>query len=276
MNERRRLEILDAELAAYIDGEVTRSEAERVEAEVATCAATQRRVAGLERIRDALASPVPELESTDLAASIREAIALKPPARGWARARRWLAPACIAAAGMLAAVYGIRDAPSAPSQAGEEFRAKSARPEHGTAARWAGIQAYYVHSGHEPSRVSGRVPADAGLLFSYTNIGRRPFEFLMIFAIDARGEVHWAYPAYERAGTNPSAIRIEQGEAEKPLAEVIHLDLAPGSATLHALFMMRPLRVLDVEAWLGAPGARAAPVPWPDVSHEVHEIGVEP
>jgi beta-glucosidase len=35
------------------------------------------------------------------------------------------------------------------------------------------------------------------LLFSYTNVGPAPFEYLMIFGIDARDDVHWFFPARE-------------------------------------------------------------------------------
>ena len=187
------------------------------------------------------------------------------------------AAACIAAAVTLAIVRRTGDVlPAAASGSDHEFRAKSAAPTRTSPGRWAGIQAYYVAAGSAPQRLASQhLPADAGLLFSYTNIGPRPFEFLMIFVTDARGETRWCYPAYEHAGTNPGAIRIRAGAADVPLDALSHLDVAPGPATLHALFMRRSLRVLDVEAWLDEARDRGAPPPWPDVLHQKLDMGVE-
>jgi hypothetical protein len=70
----------------------------------------------------------------------------------------------------------------------------------------------------------------------------------MIFAVDAGRSVHWFYPAYERAGTNPASIPIKQGLADVPLPDLIHQDWSPGPLAIHALFSSQPLSVLEVEA----------------------------
>jgi hypothetical protein len=268
-------------LAAYVDGEVTPSEAKAVEADAAESAETQRRLAQLRRIRQGLSSSVAELESVDLVAALRRELDSAPVAerarRPWqARATLLYSLAAVAALLLLARVdLGARTARGGP-QSDAEFRAKSAASNTTEAARWAGIRAHYVAPGQAPQRLIERLPPDASLLVSYTNLGARPFEFLMVFVIDARGEIGWCYPAYERAGTEPSSIRIKKGEAEMPLGDLIKLDLAHGAATLHALFSRAPLRVSEVEAWFTQARARQTPLPWPNAAHQLTEFEIAP
>ena len=131
------------------------------------------------------------------------------------------------------------------------MRAKSAGRHAASAPeRWAGISAYRVAGSGAPAAARrAHVPSDDGLLFTYTNLGARPFTHLMIFAVDASGQVRWFHPAYQQAGTNPASITIE-ANANVPLAEVVRHPFAAGPATVQALFSRRPLRVDEVEAWL--------------------------
>jgi hypothetical protein len=87
-------------------------------------------------------------------------------------------------------------------------------------------------------------------LFSYTNLGPHPFDYLMIFATDASAEVRWFYPAWESAADNPQSIAITRGGANVPLGELVQQDAAEGPLSLYALFTARPLSVKEVEAWL--------------------------
>jgi len=100
----------------------------------------------------------------------------------------------------------------------------------------------------KPEPLTGPVSTTDGFLFSYTNLGNNPFNYLVIFAVDARKNVRWFYPAYEQLGTNPTSIPIKQGLADVPLPDLIHQDWAPGPIVFHALFSSRPLHVLEVEA----------------------------
>lgn len=270
MRPRRGSEVPPEALAAYADGEVTPSEAETIEGALADSTVARRQLDRLRTIREQLSSPAPELESLDLVASIRRQIEqpVAPPRRRGARVWGYLASACIAAAATFAIVREHDSSPSSSS----EFRAKSGRSV-AAGARWAGIQPYFLAAGAQPEPLLGRaLPRGAGLLFSYTNLGPRPFDYLMVFVRDARGQVHWCYPAYLHAGTNPGSMAIASGQAETPLPELIQLELAPGPATFHALFSMTPLRVLDVEHWLES--AHAEPPPWPEVSHQTFAVGV--
>jgi hypothetical protein len=258
---------------------VTPSEAAAVEEQLAGSATARQQLDALRQIRSALAAPVPELESIDVSApvlaEIARARAAPPPARWPGRAARaWraavLAASACAVGAAAAAILLARARPPA-----DEFRAKSAAPPSLAAGeRWAGVQAYHVAASGQPEHLGALLAAGDGLLFAYTNLGPRPFAYLMIFAVDARGAVHWCHPAYERAGTDPASIPLRPGEARVPLAEVIHHDFPPGPLELRALFSMRPLRVLEVEAWLAGRPPPSAPLPYPDAFLQVIDTQV--
>jgi len=100
-------------------------------------------------------------------------------------------------------------------------------------------------------RLLGSVQPEDGLLFAYTNLGAQPFEHLMLFCVDAAGELHWFHPAYASEQENPRSIAIEAGQ-DLALPEVVWLDLPRGPLTIYAAFTRRPLDVWSVEAWFAA------------------------
>ena len=267
-------------LAAWVDGEVTPSQAAAVEQALSQSPDLRRRSEELRRITAGLSAPVPELDALDLTSSIRAAARaeerrrrLPPPRRaaGW----RWpalvgFAGACVAAVALLV----VRPASRSPDDA--DFRAKSATAKAaGAPELWAGVMAYRVAGKGAPARLGEHLSRGDGLMFSYTNLGPRPFTHVMVFAVDAEGEVRWFYPAYETVGTNPSSIPI-QADANVPLAEVIRHPFAAGPLTLQALFSRQPLRVADVEAWLATRPTREAAPPWADVYRQIVVSSVEP
>jgi len=125
-----------------------------------------------------------------------------------------------------------------------------------------------------PERLGARISRDDGLLFAYTNLGALPFTHLMVFAVDASGQVRWFHPAYQQAGTNPSSIAIA-ANANVPLAEVVRHPFAAGPATVQALFSRRPLHVAEVEAWLARRPLAHDALPWPDTYRQILKTSVE-
>lgn len=297
MNSSRDSALSPKLLAAYVDGDVTPSQAAAIERAIEGSPEVRRRVGDLRRITTALSQPIGELESLDLAARVRAATVEQAgmhvgtihrrlreqpsrPPLGW----RWRLPAAatglVAAGAMSLLIFVARP----PGRSGDEtvgrdeaagMRAKSAGTAPAAAPeRWAGISAYRVVGGRAPERVGSRISRDDGLLFTYTNLGPQPFTHLMIFAVDASGQVRWFYPAYQQAGTNPASIAI-QTNANVPLAEVVRHPFAAGPATVHALFSRRPVHVEEVEAWLAKqPGPNSA-LPWPDTYRQVVLLSVE-
>jgi hypothetical protein len=106
------------------------------------------------------------------------------------------------------------------------------------------------------------------LLFSYSNLGPKPFEYVMVFAVDANGDVFWFFPAYEREGSNPVSVPLRKGVHAVEFDESVRYQLAPGPLEIRALFTAGPLRVLEVESWLAHHPLAGAALPWSDASEQ--------
>ena len=263
---------LGATLAAYLEREVTPSEAAAIERTLAGSAAARRMLEELSNIRDALARPALDQHIPDLASRVRRAIQSGAPASPRHTVGRWSRAALLAVAACLVVGAGI----ATLRHPAEKFRAKGAGATDIGGERWAGIQVFRVDPTGKPERANERLRATDGLLFSYTNVGPRPFDYVMIFGVDAAGEVRWFHPAYEHTGANPSAIPAARGEANVPLAEVIHQDFAPGPLTIYALFTVQPLRVLEVEALVRARHGSRLPLAPAEAAQQALMFRVEP
>lgn len=203
----------------------------------------------LQEIADALAELPRELRGVDLIPEVRRVIDARPVAR---TSRRPIAIAAVAVVATLAAAAAVVLVPGGTAtDASEQFRAKGAGAGVDAADRWVGVQAYRIvdrEGRATPVRLGDRVAAGEGLAFAYTNLGPQPFEYLMIVAVDSRGEVFWFYPAYERDGDDPLGIPIRRGYAGVELPDVVRQRPAAGRLVIYGLFTRAPLRVSDVEA----------------------------
>lgn len=249
----------DETLLAFLEGEVTISEAARIEAYLRT---SEQGCAQLERLRGmltAIRAPIERLEQTDLVGRIHEAIsksgARSVPQRSARRRRRQVLAAMGAA---MAAVFVMLVAVSLSTGPTQDphprrvpqtgFRAKSAGAPGVPADRWVGLHAYRLlaTTGAEPEPVTTTVHRGDSLLFAYTNLGPRPFKYLMIFSVGSKGRVHWFYPAYERKGTDPTAIPIVDGTGIE-LKQAIRHHFDQGPMAIYGLFTRQPLTVSQVE-----------------------------
>jgi len=245
VNKRHNPRIGTETLAAYLEGELTQSESARVEADLREDADAQRRLEQVRRILSVLRRQGSELEGLDLVVGVRQAL-LETPSPAWKRPGRWLAVGGVAAAAGVAFFAAKRPATVEVS----EFQARSLSMEASDATRWAGVRIYRVRPSGEPQPLQGTLSPGEGLLFAYTNLGAQPFDYLMLFAVGATGQIHWFYPAYDQPGTDPQSIEIEHRTAEVLLNEVVRHQYAPGPLLLGALFSRKPLRVSEVEEWL--------------------------
>lgn len=248
-------------LTAYLEGEVTASERLRIEAQLRDSAEARRTLERLRNVSELLGDPAPELESIDLTARVRAAV--RRPAPLPARRARSFAPlwlggvaACVGALALFS-LQPLQPQQLQPEDDSSEFHAKSNLGTLSEGNRWAGIQIFRVRGSSAPERLGARMDAGDGLVFSYTNLGAQPFQYLMIFAVDGANQVRWFYPAYERIGTNPESIAIERGRANVPLGEMVQHDFANGSLSVYALFTNVKVNVLQIEDWVKEHGAPA-------------------
>jgi hypothetical protein len=247
-----------AALTAYLEGEVTASERASLEGELRDSAELRRTLEQLRNVSTLLGAPAGELESIDLAARVRAAVR-RPSRPERARPRRW---SMVWLGGLAACIAGALVIAGGPRTLTEFHQKSNGEPPFG-GSRWAGIQIYRVAPNATPERLGARIAVGEGLLFGYTNLGAQPFDFLMIFAIDAKNQVRWFYPAYETLGTNPASISIERGRANVPLGELVQHDFAEGPLTVYALFTPRPSSVLEIENWVKQHGRPSGESPVP-------------
>jgi len=240
-------------LVAYLEGEVTASERAAIDSELEESASLRRTLEELESLRSLLAAPAPELESVDLAARVQNT--LRRPAAATDVRTPLAAPfsrrSRVAALGFaLAAALGAVAFVAQRSGGPDEFRAKSNASPELEARRWAGVRAYRVVGQNSPEPLGATLSTSDGLVFSYTNLGTHAFRYLMIFGVDASGEVRWFYPAYMSQNENPQSIAIERSRANVALGDVVQQDFAEGPLTLYALFSDVRLDVRGIEHWL--------------------------
>jgi hypothetical protein len=116
----------------------------------------------------------------------------------------------------------------------------------GSAPPAPSLHLYRTHEGHsEP--VHGDLHPDDGVLVAYSNPSSN-LAYLMVFGVDQRGGVHWYYPAYDRTGEDPAAVRIRTNAFGVELGEEIRHPLPEGDMRIFALFLTTPHRVLETEA----------------------------
>ncbi len=227
-------------LIRYLLGEMTRSESEETERLVADSRRAQQRLAELRAMTDELGRPPGWVASVDLTAAVEQQIrkgAATTPARQPRRAIWWSAGLATAVAAVAVALV---IAPWRSHEPGEP------RAKGGAASdpdRWVGIA--LRTGGGEP--IGERIPRGE-LAITYTNLGPRPYSHLMVFAVDATGEVRWFYPAWQDAAANPTAIAIEAGVADRLLPDAVEHPFPPGGVVVCGLFLRRAASVREIEA----------------------------
>jgi hypothetical protein len=177
-------------------------------------------------------------------------------------ADRWRSPLLAAAAAALLV------APAAVLLGGRMFETVTARGGAAPAAPAAELRLVRARRMVDPGgQTLG--PGDA-LAVRAVNGGARPV-YLMAFARDAAGEVHWFYPDYRDPGTDPPALAIDAHSPWRVLPDLVLPERpAAGPLRLVTALFSAPPTVKQIEQRLaGAPaGAALAPLLPPAVVRE--------
>jgi hypothetical protein len=112
------------------------------------------------------------------------------------------------------------------------------------------VAAFRIHGGSQSARIEHTVSPDDELAFAYRNEVAKAF--LMIFALDGDGRVHWYHPAWTNPADNPKAVPITTQVGFKELPEAIRQPLRGPRLVVYSLFMDQPLDVRTVEARIAA------------------------
>jgi len=251
-------------LAAWADGQVARELGEQLGSHTRGCSACARRVEHLRLLPSELARLTLAPAAAGFSAQVVAKLGSAQPTR--TRSRRALLRAGAATGVFVAALalWMLAVLPRLPSaRRGAELTARGA-----PSARSArvGFEVYAHQPGQAPKRLRAGQALDArsGYSFVVHNRGGRALQ-LMLFAVDARRDVHWFYPAFLDANTDPRSIRIDAQPQVQALPEGITPDgPALGPIEFLAVFTTAPLSVTEIEALLRAAGPDAIARAHPD------------
>jgi hypothetical protein len=230
------------DLARYLVGEVTRSRAEEIDEHLASCAVCRAELDEMREMVGRIGTTTEDIEQKDYLSEVRGRIERgdQAPER---RRRRWPVIAVAGAVVVALVVAGV----ILLRPADDEFRVKSDDPRILEQDRWAGIRAFRLEASGAPVSLGDRLKKGEYLVFTYTNLGEKPYDYLMIFAVDERGEVYWFHPAYTKAGGDPASIKISKGVERVELREQVRHDYPEGRLWIYGLFTAEPLGVSAVE-----------------------------
>lgn len=165
--------------------------------------------------------------------------------------REWPRWPFVAVPAALAMVVALSVRPSDPELPEPEFRARGGNVASEDMHARLGAQLFESEPG---SREHGRglsegatIEQGRGLTFRVFNRTGKSI-YLMLFAVDAARDVHWFYPAYVDARSNPESIRLDASMQVTDLPEgVVPSSPAAGPFVVHAVFSSTPLKVSSIE-----------------------------
>jgi hypothetical protein len=230
----------------FIDGVLSVEATERLKKHMAGCPRCREHEALLRTLIADVRAPLPA--TLDLEAH-RRAVMEKldqPPATEVRTRRSWvLAAAASAAACAMAAYLGVRG-----TSERETWQARGGAGEP-TVARTVDVQPCAIDGQLRPLRSGATIDGSAPLTATYRNVGTAP-AYLLLFAVDARHEVHWISPRYLRPDENPVATPLPVTAGESVLDTTVVLeDASPGPLRILAVISPAPAHVSDVESMEG-------------------------
>lgn len=237
--------LTEGQLLASIDGGIAPNERAALDGHVAGCAACRASLQELEALVGDLAV-LPEIDEEAHVKSVLARLDEKRPQVARTGRRRWhvVAPVISALAVAAGALLFVQRGPSHPDL--PAFAARGGASEH-TLARDVGVRLLTGTKTLSPLTAGAHVEPDAAFSATFTNVHESP-AYLLLFAVDTKGEVHWLYPAYASAQDNPGSILLGRSTTATTMdTSVILEDVAPGRLRFLSVVTAEPLHVLDIE-----------------------------
>jgi len=238
------------ELLELALGDARESDARRLSDHVAACTSCRERLAPWRRLTAELGALRGDVDGEDFGGGVMARVVAEESAEGAPRAGaparrwRWRPPAltmAFAACALALAVVGPRGTflgrrgDGAPEEATGTFAARGGQA-HGKSEALADVTVLRARRlGPAPERL---LRDGDGMALKYGNPSARPF-FLMAFALDAAGAVHWLYPAYLDAASDPEALLVAAHTPDRVADEVVQPD-HPARGTLRVVTLVFP------------------------------------
>lgn len=259
----------EARLARYVDRDLSPEDERALVEHVEDCARCREHVDGLRAAIDELRPEA--LSAEELAQHLSDVMArldVAPAAAVSGRGAR--APWLVLAAAAACIGLGIAVVPLRPHMTWQARGGHSAP----TIARDVGVQAYaFDDDAPWPLTPGAEISSSAALGAGFRNLGVAD-AYLLLFAVDARGVVHWIAPRYASAEGDPEAVRLALTSAETWLRDrVVFDELAPGALRIVSVVTPALTHVSDIEA-LEAVGASSQAIMQRLPHAEVRELRV--
>jgi len=242
------------DVVRYLEGDLTEEHAAALGAHFQRCEACSRMLKKITNIGDKLSPDPDEFDRVDVTDNVLALIRLDrahPKATksglfpGW---YFWKWAGAFGAAVLLIAIIIPLWLPKSAPQ--EDRPIYLARGQSSTKTdQWVSIHVFRKTPwGYQ--LVEDRVTWQDKLAFAYQNRAEAEYDYLMILALDAKGQIFWYYPAYQDESENPQSISILRDEEPVSLPDEVQHDLHPGALRVFAIFSKIPLRVKQVEQQL--------------------------
>ena len=245
----------DLDLIQLEDGELTENRAREVNQHTASCAACGARADRFAALVARLRSPSDPEADADFLRAVERRIVAQPRTERNRRRRSvmaWsLTVAAAAAAVSLFVGFRQQSDPSSPSLVAR-----------GQRADWRDLVTVSLRiaranqsSGSARATLSPGVHLGVrdGVVVEARNGNRDRAVYLMVFGVDARGDVHWLHPAWIDPKQNPRSVELPPGGTLGQTPEAVAPEHpAPGRFRLNTLVTRVPLDVRQVEALLAS------------------------
>lgn len=231
------------ELLAFADADLSPEQLARIEKHLELCSACAQQVIAIHELMQDVGAPVaaPRLDLTEHVAGVMHR--LDAPLASSARSR-WALWGGLAAAAALIVGLGLRErAPESP----EQWAARGGL-EQASLSRDVGLQLYVQDQSLRALQPGGRVRRGLPLTAGLRNLGSERV-YLLLFAVDAAGSVHWIAPEFTMPGSDPEATGVAPSQAQQLLPSAVAFDdLATGPLRVVAVIDRKPARVSEIEA----------------------------
>jgi hypothetical protein len=126
------------------------------------------------------------------------------------------------------------------------------RAAESTLERRTGISLYAPFAQRRPLREGALLSAETAITATYRNLEEKRPIYLLVFCVDAAGEIHWLYPAYTERNSDPEAIKLPFSPAETALPDSVVLENpALGKMRVFSIITPHPLHVSAIESLKG-------------------------
>lgn len=225
------------EVARFLDGELTENRAGLVRAHLAGCAVCARAAEAERRLLADLAAPPTDVATSRLVAAVVNRLD-DAPARRPSRMQAVGGFALVGAAAACLFFVGSKGLGTEEPDPGT-FRARGFHD--GSLARRAGVEILLVGPPTRKLAARDQVTSDARYVAAYRNLDPASPAYLLAFAVDAAGAVHWLYPAHLSAASDPPAVELGPAARPTAMADVVALD-HPARGPLRVVTILSPRR----------------------------------